>query len=182
MYKIKNITNGKVILGDLNNLILKKDEEVDLDTQFSRDTIDASRDLSTALNPKRRVLAVLHKDVPVPVQVPVQIPVSMSMIEQMVKNTLSQMGVSDKKDLAHDKLDAILAAISGGTQARLESPQPTEQSDRLHKDTSVDIQTRLIKRLSNNVEANVEAKTETKESADVKKNADDLGNLLNGEM
>ena len=179
MYKIKNITNGKVILGDLNNLILKRDEEIDLDGQFTREAINASRDLASALNPKRTVLAVLHKDVPAQPTTLVQTVIHPSMIEAMVRKAIADMGVGEKKDLSHDKLDAILAAISG--QARSDVPQE-KLSGQIHKDTSVDIQTRLIKRLSNNVEANVEAKTETKESADVKKNADDLGNLLNGDM
>jgi hypothetical protein len=171
MYRVKNITNGKVILGDLGNLVLKKDEEVDLDRMFSRGVIDASKDLQKAIDPNRCLLAVLHRDVPL---APAQ---DISQVEETVRRMLSQMGVGDHAN-TQQKLDLILAALAKGVQS-----EPAQQKEErlpdhgVSSEKSIDIQTRLIQRLSNNVEAHVEAKTETRDS-DVKKNADDLGNLL----
>ena len=93
--------------------------------------------------------------------------------------------MENSKGVTNDKLDAILAAL-GNVQARSENTKENENVPDSRKESSnsksIDIQERLIKRISRNVESNVEAKTQTKDSDEIKKNADDLGDLIGGSL
>src|ERR1035437_1550954 len=112
MYLVKNIVNGKVLIGDLSNLIIGQGQEVDLDTRFPRERIDASTCLLRALDPNRRLLAVLHKDVlvaPPQAPAPASSPspsVSASEIDQMIRDALSKVSLPQQKTIADEKLDA----------------------------------------------------------------------------
>ena len=184
MYKILNISQGKVILGDLN-LLIDSGQEIDLDERFARDVIDASKDLVKAMNPKRRLLAVTHKDVPV------EKAIDASVIEAMEKRLRRSIAkelanIQPQKDTSandelKNKLDLIIAAISNGVPARSDAPSTQKEPETFDASVDdskkIDIQTKLINRLARGVESKVETKAETKES-DVGQKADELGGLL----
>jgi hypothetical protein len=186
MYKIRNITSGKVILGDLG-LVLTQGQEQDLDAMFPRDKIDASNDLTKATDPNRRggqLVAILHKDVLV-----VQKTIEQSDIEAMerrIRRTIAAEFANTSKsteptgtvDELRQKLDLIIEALAkGGVRQNSDTPSVKTNDTDIDDSASVEIQSKLINRLSNKVESRVETKEETRNS-DVQKHADELGDFL----
>ena len=60
MYKVKNIIHGKVLLADLDNLIIAHNSAVDLDSRFSRERIKNSANLKKALSEECKYLVLLE--------------------------------------------------------------------------------------------------------------------------
>jgi hypothetical protein len=185
MYRIKNISPGKVILTDLG-LVLTHGQEVDLDEKFPRHVIEGSRELALATDPNRNngcLIEVIHKDVIVDKAVDAAVIEAMERrLRRTIANEIANLPKTDSVGTVNElkqKLDIIINAIANGVPA---SSRTVAQDDEPAKDTStnkedVAIQQKLIARLSRNVESRVETKSQTHDS-DVKKNADELGDML----
>ena len=185
MYKIRNITLGKVILGDLG-IVFNHGEEKDLDQIFSRTQIDWSQNLKAAIHYGK--LSVPLKDDPEPAATttffmpPTEVtPDHLSDMEKRIKSHLEQyMKTQNPKASApgpevQQKLDAILNLLAQGgaaPQATTGETETVEDDDKL-----IDIQMRALQRITKNAEGQIAAKEERKDSS-VSDRADELEGLL----
>lgn len=189
MYRVKNISKGKVIIGDLN-LVLKHGEETDLDTQYPRAMIEKSQNLHYCI--KHRFVSEPIDDRKPADALPLQsqfiiIPSSspsqqidsamLSDLENRLRDhiikEISSIKTGDTSEMSI-KLDMLLQAVSRSQLNR----QIVEETDTcIDDDKMVDIHARTIERISRNAESHVAPKQEIKIS-NVNQRADELENLL----
>jgi low affinity Fe/Cu permease len=183
MYKIRNITRGKVNIGDLN-LILNNNEEKDLDRFFPRPLIEASIDLRWAIGKKfvtepedDRVVPIA----PIVTTLPEQKKIDDTAIKDLEKRILSHLsnelaGLKVKDNSAiENKLDALLKAFTSGNKPVTAETDDTEVT--LDADKLIDIHSRTIERISRNAEAHVSGQEKVVKS-DVEQRADELEGLV----
>lgn len=178
MFKVRNISNGKIILGDLN-LVVKKGEELDLDLLFSRDRLDKSPSLHRCINPEQKKLVVIQKDIPAigdaKAMADLEARLRSQITEQLTMQPLPKTdGSMDDVKKQLDFLIKHLMTQPTVQQTIVEKPQEETVEEADH---TIAIQEKLLKRLSKNVETNVESKQEVKKS-DINKRADELEDLL----
>lgn len=174
MYKIKVLSRGKVILGDLG-LSLKQGDTLDLDERFPRALTEGSYNLNSALNKEQ--IAVLHKDVEKPVDMTLMYALEQrlrqSILEEM--RAIKPAEVAPQPDL-HNKLDALITAIS-----QQKTVAPVEQTgstvNPIGDDKAIDIHTRAVNRLTKDAQGHIEAKQNVKDS-DAAARAKELEDLL----
>ena|ERR1035437_4747959 len=177
MYKIKNISNGKIILGDLN-LIINKDQEIDLDTLYSRDRLEQSTALYRCIQPAQKKLIIIHKDMDVSnidpaVLATLEAKLKEQITEQLTMQPMQTSGDSESISEVKKQLEFLIKYVTTQkTEIKYTNTQEPVKTDETTEYT-IDIQEKLIKRLSKNVESKVDTKEEIKES-DVNKRANEL--------
>ena len=184
MYKIRNISKGKVNIGDLG-LILKHNEEKDLDRYFPRPLVEASIDLRWAI--EKKFIAEPEDDrIAPPAPITVTVPIEQkatddTSIKDLEKRILSHLsheiaGLKAKDSSAiEDKLDALLKAFASGNKPNVLEKDDTEVT--LDADKLIDIHSRTIERISRNAEAHVSGQEKVVKS-DVEQRADELEGLV----
>jgi hypothetical protein len=183
VYKVRNISKGKIVFGDLN-LILSPEQEVDLDEMFSRERVEQSMSISKALSGDTKKLDVLHKDEVPPGYDPkmmqeMEARLRAQITEQMALQPLPEEKGAEDISALQKKLDLLINIVTSRPvmgQAPTQSNQPVAESPEDFEKT-VSIQEKLLKRLSKNVESSMEAKQEVKKS-DIEKRANELEDLL----
>lgn len=187
MYIIRNITNGKVIIGDLN-LVLKQKEEKDLDRYYPRPLIDTSLNLRHAISKKfvelvqdDKVLPETEKEYIFPAAASPQLDQNaISAMEKRILSALSQeisgLKAQDGK-VVEQKLDALLQALKSGSRPVSPADQSEEMDIGVDADKLLDIHARAIERISRNAEGHVSGKQEVVKS-DVNDRADELDDII----
>lgn len=188
MYKVRNITNGKVILGDIG-IVFNHGEEKDLDKVLPRVQIERSQNLKAAIHYGKLSLPLKDDIEPAapatttffmpPAEVT---PDHLSDMEQRIKAHLEQYmkkqsptpNTSPTPEV-QQKLDAIIKLLAQGTPTQTTSPGETETVE--DDDKLVDIQMRALQRITKNAEGQIAAKEEKKDSS-VSDRADELEGLL----
>jgi hypothetical protein len=177
MYKIKVLKKGKVILGDIN-LTLTHNQVIDLDAMLPRTQTESSYNLNCAINGDSPAIAVLHKDVYRGIH-----PDAFKAMEDRIRNSLiaqipqvqptpqpkSEPVVPAQSPNIEAKLEAILDALKNSGQQRVAESSPDYHDD----ETSVDIHTRTLQRLTKNSTGHVGSDNQVKDS-DAAKRAKEL--------
>lgn len=180
MYKIKNITRGKLLLSDLG-IKLNSGDTIDLDTSHSRAQIELSVNLRVA--EENELIAILHKDI-IPQQSPTLDPnilldMERRIREQIVQQTqaaeVPQSTNTDVADLTA-KVSELISKIN--TQPQLAS-SVTDSSIEITTDESklLEIHGKTIKRLTRNSSGHVEIQ-ETTGNSEANDRASELEDFL----
>jgi hypothetical protein len=205
MYLIRNNTEGKVIIGDLN-LILSYGEEKDLETLFSRDTIEKSDNLRKAMVPRHKnsspaIILVTNTINPAPAHTSVPIifhtapdPVAktgndaalLAMEERIRKHMAEQMQqillANQKKPATTDelalKMDLILKAIASGNGAATTKVASDETETFADDDKMLDIHKRTIERLTKNSQGTIQSSKSESKDTGVEGKASELEGLI----
>jgi hypothetical protein len=183
MYIIRNNTEGKVILGDLN-IIINFREEVDLEKRLSRDSITKSNNLKHAIN-KKIITVVSDVDEQEIVKTIEKTTIIESVdnskqLEDMEKR-LRDHFVDELKKVKSadidDKMDLILNAIKSGIGTNaISNPNEVENFEDDEKMSTM--HRKVIERISKNSSAKIQSEhTQVKDSG-VADKADELEGLV----
>jgi hypothetical protein len=193
MYIIRNNTEGKVIIGDLN-LTLTHGEEKDLDLLFSRSTIAGSHNLRSAISPSKakRPAVVVVKDspdivisvAPQPIATPLPT-VDQDALEAMEMRIREQMAEQMKKLMEKDKtattddlaakMDLILKALASGQTT---AAKPSVAEEEIDDEKMIDIHKRTIERLTRNSKASIQSSQSESKDTGVNDKAEELEGLI----
>lgn len=176
MYIVKNISKGKVIIGDLD-LIIHNNEQIDLDLKFSREAIETSSNLRAALNTDRKpVLMIVSKDTKVATA---DLVAMEKRIKEQIKQELGKISQTPQTGNLDAKLDQILASLSNSPHVSSTQNTSSEIAENLPDDDKmIDIHKRSIDRITRNSSGFVEAKHEIKEDENLDKNANELDGMI----
>lgn len=184
MYKVKNIIHGKVLLADLDNLIIAHNSAVDLDSRFSRERIKNSANLKKALSEECKYLVLLEdseKD----------LQESLKSLEDKIKqdilNEIASRQSQPVNDLTeiNNKFDLLLNAIKNNTgQTIINNNIPSSSNknvdfiDEEDDEKMINIHKKTIERLSKNSSANIQSTQSEIKDSGVTDNLDELEGLL----
>jgi hypothetical protein len=178
MYKVKNITNGKLFINDLG-VKLSSGEVIDLDAKFPRERSDASAHLRVA--EQEEFVAILHKDV-VHTQQAIDPHILAEMEKRIRQNIMNEVQTPTPAP-THD-LTAILSKMDDLMDAVKKQPtgtpqiQPSYETENFSDaDKLVEVHAKVLKRIAENTSGHVEAH-ESVSNSDMSKNADELDDLL----
>lgn len=176
MYKIKNMTNGKLFINDLG-LKIPAGETIDLDEMFTRDKIDKSAHLKVAENGE--FIAVLHKDV----QKESIDPELLLAMEERIKQKLTDEKLNAQKptDMSeiNNKIDALINAFKSQPINTVAQNTQIEvlPEDSIELSKLVEVHAKAMQRISKNTSGNVQA-SESVVDSDISKNIDELSDLI----
>lgn len=163
MYKVKNIIHGKVLLADLDNLIIAHNSAVDLDSRFSRERIKNSANLKKALSEECKYLVLLEdseKD----------LQESLKSLEDKIKqdilNEIANRQSQPANDLTdiNNKFDLLLNAIKNNSNQTIINNVPSTSNknvdfiDEEDDEKMINIHKKTIERLSKNSSANIQSR------------------------
>lgn len=183
MYKVKNIIHGKVLLADLDNLIIAHNSAVDLDSRFSRERIKNSANLKKALSEECKYLVLLEdseKD----------LQESLKSLEDKIKqdilNEIANRQSQPTNDLTdiNNKFDLLLNAIKNNSnQTNINngtaiSNKKVDFIDEEDDEKMINIHKKTIERLSKNSSANIQSAQSEIKNSGVADNLDELEGLL----
>lgn len=190
MYKIKNITRGKLLLGDLG-VKLDAGEVIDLDAVRPRDRIEASMNLRVAED--NELIAVLHKDVHHPTTALAFDPAMLLEMERRIREQIvSQMQTSPTPQVIYQtpqptqnvevaQLTAKLSELIGkmGTGKDISESQVSSAVEDYAPDADKlrEVHAKALKRMTKGASGHVEAK-QTTGTSDAGDRADELDDLL----
>lgn len=180
MYKIKNITKGKLLLTDLG-IKLGAGETIDLDALLPREKIESSVHLKVAET--NELIAITHKDI-VAVPSPSIDPAMLMEMEQRIRAQITEQMASaipvtnNTQDLTGitSKLEQLLAAVQKGPQIQNNHLSDLTE-DTIDADKLVAVHAKALQRLTKSAEGHVEAASET-HTSNVSDIADELGDFL----
>jgi len=178
MYKIKNITRGKLLLGDLG-IKLDSGEIIDLDSIHSRAKIEASNNLKVAEG--NELVAVLHKDVINASPTNFIDPSILSAMEKRIRDQIAQQMQTQSVAPQIENVAELTAKLSelitkmGESKSNSQSVGVEELP--LDDDVLRAVHEKSIRRMTHGMSGHVKAK-ETNQSSEAVKNADELDNLL----
>lgn len=191
MYIVRNNTAGKVIIGDLN-LVFLHGEEKDLDLLFSRDVLNKSINLKSALNSShhRPPAVVLLVDDETTNTVEFTAPetgvnsAALAEMEQRISNNLasqlsqlSQPQTNNSNDELNQKMDLLLKAIAQNHQSGTgvtNKPLEIEEDE----DKMIKIHERAIGRLIKNSTGQIKANESEVKDSGINEKADELEGLI----
>lgn len=182
MYKVKNIIHGKVLLADLDNLIIAHNSAVDLDSRFSRERIKNSANLKKALSEECKYLVLLEdseKD----------LQESLKSLEDKIKqdilNEIANRQSQPANDLTdiNNKFDLLLNAIKNNPNQTIinntsSSNKNVDFIDEEDDEKMINIHKKTIERLSKNSSANIQSTQSEIKDSGVTDNLDELEGLL----
>lgn len=183
MYKVKNIIHGKVLLADLDNLIIAHNSAVDLDSRFSRERIKNSANLKKALSEECKYLVLLEdseKD----------LQESLKSLEDKIKqdilNEIANRQSQPTNDLTdiNNKFDLLLNAIKNNPNQTIINNIPSSSNknvdfiDEEDDEKMINIHKKTIERLSKNSSANIQSTQSEIKDSGVTDNLDELEGLL----
>ena len=190
MYKIKNITRGKLLLFDIG-VNLNAGASVDLDAIMPREKADASVNLKVAED--NELIAILHKDVTKAVNQSISFDPSLFLeMERRIREQIVQQMQPAPPPVvaattAHDPQVADLTAQLTALISKMGNQQPqgnsptaavqdafeyTPDDDKLHE-----VHAKALKRMTKGSSGHVEAK-ETNTQSEVGNRADELDDFL----
>lgn len=185
MYKVKNITKGKLLLFDIG-VKLDSGETVDLDAILPRDKIESSVNLRVAA--ENELIAILHKDVvqaaPSAIDPMMLLEMERRIREQIVQQMqtpvvhFSQPQVQNpNQDVAQltAKLSELIAKMNTGNNSTQTSEQVEDYTP--DDDKLLEVHAKALKRMTQGASGHVEAKEQTSESQ-VSDRASELDDLL----
>jgi len=176
MYKIKNITNGKLFINDLN-IKLSSGETVDLDLKLSRDQIQNSSHLRVAES--NELIAILHKDVihQSPIFDSSVLAEMENRIRQQVIQEISTLKPSPTPDISglSSKIDDLINIVRHPSDTAKNATEDTQNADT--SDRLVEVHAKALKRITGGSSGHVEAK-ESVINSDVSQRADELDDFL----
>lgn len=172
MYKLRNITKGKVIIKDLG-IIFSSNEEKDLDNLFPRSVILNSTHLKAAIG---KYLSEPYDDSIIEIEYSQSQNIDLSEIEKRLKEHITQHLSAQKTESPDisNKLDKLFEMMS---QNKPNTEQFDEADYAVNDDKLLDIHVKSVKRLTENTESHVVSKDSTVES-DVCKRADELDDIV----
>lgn len=191
MYKIKNMTKGKLLLGDLS-IKLDAGEIIDLDAIRQRDQIEASMNLRVAED--NELIAVLHKDVHHPTTALAFDPTMFLEMERRIREQIvSQMQTPPTPQVVYQtppqttqnadvaQLTAQIKELVGklGTGQAISPSQPSSGVEDYTPDADklLEVHAKALKRMTQGASGHVEAKEQTSQS-DVGDRASELDDFL----
>lgn len=201
MYTVRNNTQGKVILGDLN-LIINFQEEVDLDKRFTRDAIEKSSNLKHALSPDKSGKSVLtlindvHPHPPLPDMLkllnmnPIEKTTTIfeatdnskqlaEMEERLRKAFTEELNqIKSKPANTDEKIDMILQAIKSGNVGTASSKTDVNVDFDDDEDKMSALHKKVIERISKNSSAQIQSEDKKIHDSDVANKADELEGLI----
>lgn len=187
MYKVKNITKGKLLLFDIN-VKLDAGEVIDLDARMPREQADASVNLRIALDEKNQLAAVLHKDVfhSAPSYDPAMfLEMERRIREQIVQQMQPQaspapqvLQASQNTEMAQltAQLSQLISKIGNG-QTVTQSTSGSIEEYAPDDDKLLEVHAKALKRMTQGSSGHIEAK-ETTSQSQVSGRASELDDLL----
>jgi hypothetical protein len=186
MYKVKNITKGKLLLFDIG-VKLNSGEVVDLDAILPREKIESSVNLKVAED--NELIAILHKDVVQAAPSTSFDPVMLLEMERRIREQIVQQMQTPvaqvptpqvqnpNQDVAQltAKLSELITKMNTGNN-------PTQTSEQVEDytpddDKLLEVHAKALKRMTQGASGHVEAKEQTSESQ-VSDRASELDDLL----
>lgn len=189
MFMIKNVSKTEIEINDLH-ISIQPNRSVDLDMICSRQSAIQSLNLRAAISkgiikivrkdgveflPKDKSASEIQKDMH---DLEKRLTEKMNaQISKHIKSGTEQQSNIDINGLtsAVEQLNNIAKQL--GSVQQVQQKQPSEEPSDMTNDKIVDIHQRAIGRMSKNVQGNIKHE-ETKSKSDVKKNIDELENLL----
>lgn len=190
MYIVKNVSSYEVRLADLR-IALKPGQEQDLDLICSRFVADQSGSLKGAIS--RNEIKIMCRDgihikmKPFEHAAATKNDEVIQEMRELEKRINERQDALIRKNLAGGKqiddetmgaLQSAIKALQGiATTGSTEKPQQKQSEIAVPDDKVVDIQKRMIDRVSKDTKSNIKS-SDSKEKSDINKNVDELGDLL----
>lgn len=178
MYKVKNNTIGKVVLGDLN-LVINFNTELDLESRIPRDEIEQSKNLKQALEKKILLLVKDTKESAADQFKALEERLRASILEEISKNKTDQpIQNNDNSDNINQKFDLILQAIKNNTNYSTNTKSVLKYEDEEDEKKMLEMHKKSVERISKNSSANIQSSESKINSSDLDNKTSELEGLL----